>query len=260
MHGAPHGLALAGAAVVAAGQAGFTITLLILFNIIQPTGWTVGLVRIEDVTIGFAVSLAFGVLFWPRGAGALMQGSLAASYARSAEYMAAAVRHLIRGSDGTRARRQARAAADRLDDVFRQLLGELSGDRTRLEGLAVLFAGATRLRLAADSLWTLADGSPGRALYVDSLDAEVRRVRSWYAALGDALDDARTPRPTDDDPDRYMGVLSDARQTGANGTGTSNALALLWATEHLKTLRAPELQLVGPADKLAGGAALRLRI
>ena len=52
----------------AAGQAGFTITLLILFNLIQPTGWSVGLIRLEDVTIGFAVSLVVGALFWPRGA------------------------------------------------------------------------------------------------------------------------------------------------------------------------------------------------
>ena len=36
----------------AAGQAGFTVTLLILFNIISPAGWQVGLVRVEDVAIG----------------------------------------------------------------------------------------------------------------------------------------------------------------------------------------------------------------
>ena len=110
----------------AAGQAGFTITLLILFNLIQPTGWSVDLIRLEDVTIGFAVSLVVGALFWPRGAAALMRRSLATSYARSADYLAAAVQHLIRGSDGSLARRRARAAADRLDDVFRQFLGELS--------------------------------------------------------------------------------------------------------------------------------------
>ena len=55
----------------AVGQAGFTIVLLILFNLIQPTGWTVGLVRVEDVAVGFAVSLAVGFLFWPRGVGDL---------------------------------------------------------------------------------------------------------------------------------------------------------------------------------------------
>ncbi len=41
----------------AAGQAAFTITLLILYNIIAPAGWKVGLIRIEDVAIGCAVSL-----------------------------------------------------------------------------------------------------------------------------------------------------------------------------------------------------------
>ena len=35
----------------AAGQAGFTIVLLVIFNLIQPTGYTVGLVRVEDVAI-----------------------------------------------------------------------------------------------------------------------------------------------------------------------------------------------------------------
>ncbi len=44
----------------AGGQAAFTITVVILFNIIDPAGWRVGLVRIEDVAIGCAVSLIVG--------------------------------------------------------------------------------------------------------------------------------------------------------------------------------------------------------
>src|SRR5204863_243299 len=66
----------------AAGQAGFTVTLFVLFNIIQPVGWRVGLIRIEDVAIGFAISLGVGLLFWPRGAAALLREDLAAAYAR----------------------------------------------------------------------------------------------------------------------------------------------------------------------------------
>ncbi len=49
------------------GQAAFTVTIVVLFNLLAPVGWTVGLLRIEDVAIGCAVSLAVGVLFWPRG-------------------------------------------------------------------------------------------------------------------------------------------------------------------------------------------------
>ena len=60
----------------AAGQAGFTVVVVVLFNIIQPTGWKVGLTRIEDVAIGCAVSLVVGFLFWPRGATAALGRAL----------------------------------------------------------------------------------------------------------------------------------------------------------------------------------------
>ena len=75
-----------------AAQAGFTVTLLILFNILAPTGWQVGLVRIEDVAIGCAVGLLVGLLFWPRGAAAALGTALADAYRDSASYLARAVR------------------------------------------------------------------------------------------------------------------------------------------------------------------------
>ena len=61
----------------AGGQAAFTLTVVILFSILQPTGWRVGLVRIEDVAIGVSVSLVVSVLFWPRGAAAALRQALA---------------------------------------------------------------------------------------------------------------------------------------------------------------------------------------
>ncbi len=54
----------------AAGQAGFTVAVVIIFNILDPVGVEVGLVRVEDVAIGVGVSTVVGLLFWPRGAGA----------------------------------------------------------------------------------------------------------------------------------------------------------------------------------------------
>jgi uncharacterized membrane protein YccC len=140
----------------AAGQAGFTIVLLILFNIIQPTGWTVGLVRVEDVGIGFAISLAVGLLFWPRGVRDLLRKSLSAAYARSADYVASATRSLVaaEGAGWTEhatqpARQIARGAANRLDDAFREYLAESRARQANLEGVATLVAGTTRMRLAA---------------------------------------------------------------------------------------------------------------
>ena len=52
----------------AAGQAAFTVVVVILFNLLDPIGWKVGLLRVEDVAIGCGVSLVVGLpLLAPRG-------------------------------------------------------------------------------------------------------------------------------------------------------------------------------------------------
>ena len=53
----------------AAGQAAFTMLVLIVFNLIHPTGWQVGLTRIEDIAVGGAVGVLVSLLLWPRGSG-----------------------------------------------------------------------------------------------------------------------------------------------------------------------------------------------
>jgi uncharacterized membrane protein YccC len=50
----------------AVGQAAFTVVVVVLFNLLQPVGWKLGLLRVQDVAVGCAVSLVVGVLFWPR--------------------------------------------------------------------------------------------------------------------------------------------------------------------------------------------------
>lgn len=49
-------------------------------GLIAPAGWKIGLVRVEDVAIGCAVSLFVGLLFWPRGARAAMRRAMAQAY------------------------------------------------------------------------------------------------------------------------------------------------------------------------------------
>ncbi len=50
----------------AAGQAAFTIAVIALFNIVEPSGWEIGLVRLENVGLGVSVSAVVALLFWPR--------------------------------------------------------------------------------------------------------------------------------------------------------------------------------------------------
>ena len=136
----------------AAGQAAFTLTLVILFNILQPAGWRVGLVRVEDVAIGCAVSVAVGLLFWPRGAAAALGRALSEAYADSARYLAAAVAFGLACCDnGTPWRpppageaTRAAAASRRLDDAFRSYLAERGAKPVPLAEVTGLLTGRRR--------------------------------------------------------------------------------------------------------------------
>ncbi|WP_069462465.1 FUSC family protein, partial [Actinacidiphila rubida] len=144
----------------AAGQAAFTVTLVILFNIGQSPGWKVGLVRIEDIALGCAVSVVVGVLFWPRGAGAAVGKAMAEAYTDSADYLVGAVEYAVgccsAGPEPAAAPlaegRQAAASARRLDDAFRNYLAERGPKRAPLAEMSTLVTGVVGLRLAADAI------------------------------------------------------------------------------------------------------------
>jgi uncharacterized membrane protein YccC len=229
----------------AAGQAGFTVVLFVLFNLIQPVGWRVGLVRVEDVAIGFAISLGVGLLFWPRGAGALLRKNLAVAYARSAEYVVATARQVIEGraaEDAAAAGRAADAAVHQLDDAFRQYLAERSASTANVEDIAALVGGASRVRRAAQSLTALgrmADGNVRLERCGHNLDRELRALRSWYRALGDALVKGRpVPPPHIRDAEGGGRLLACVREAarGRDKAVVNAALGLLWASQHLDNL------------------------
>jgi uncharacterized membrane protein YccC len=229
----------------AAGQAGFTVVLFVLFNIIQPVGWRVGLVRIEDIAIGFAISLGVGLLFWPRGATALLRENLATSYARNADYVVAAERELVEGADPATtaaAAAAAAAAAHRLDDVYRQSLAERSARPASPASLVSLVAGAARLRLAGRSLSSLAEMSDGDrrlARCGANLDTETHALRNWYVTLGDALThDTTVPPPHARDSEGQRRLVDCVREALASGDKAQMrpALDLIWASQHLDAL------------------------
>jgi uncharacterized membrane protein YccC len=229
----------------AAGQAGFTVVLFVLFNLIQPVGWRVGLVRVEDVAIGFAISLGVGLLFWPRGAGALLRDDLAAAYARGADYVVATARQLIEGGDSeesARAGRAADAALHRLDDAFRQYLAERSATTINVEDVGALVGGASRVRRAAQSLTSLgqmADGKTRLERCGENLDRELHALQSWYVTLGYALVNGRpVPPPHIRDAEgssRLLACVRDAAR-GRDEATVKAALVLLWASQHLDNL------------------------
>jgi uncharacterized membrane protein YccC len=229
----------------AAGQAGFTVVLFVLFNIIQPVGWTVGLVRIEDVAIGFAISLGVGLLFWPRGAATVLRESLASAYGRSADYVVATAGQIIGGggeSGLTGPAAASAAAVHQLDDALRQALAERSAGRMNLESVGALVAGAARVRRTAQSLSALGLMTAGDATLArcgENLDGEIHALRSWYVTLGDSFIHATVvPPPHVRDTEGRRRLLDCVREAVAGGDGTHarSALVLLWTNQHLDNL------------------------
>jgi hypothetical protein len=160
------------------------------------------------------------------------------------------------------ARQTARAAANRVDDAFRDYLAEVSNHRGNLEGMATLVAGTTRVRLAAYSLSTLTPapaGEPRIDECAEALSAEVDLLRSWYVRLADALV-GRTaippPHPRDDDDRQIVLCVRQALAAGDDSV-VGPALSLLWASQHLDNLRQLGANLIQPAAELASESSAR---
>jgi len=195
----------------AAGQAAFTVVVLVLFNIIQPTGWKVGILRIEDVAVGFAISLGVGLVFWPRGAAALLRQNLAAAYSRTSDYVAAMVEQLS-GLDGGanpgRAELAAAAAVHRLDDSFSQYLAERSAQRVDPERVTRMVGGAAKILRAGQSLAALNDLADGPPVLGQSV---LGQPVLGQPVLGQPQNESRNPSQNEEpDPPRTQLPVSPA--------------------------------------------------
>jgi uncharacterized membrane protein YccC len=135
------------------GQAAFTVTIVVLFNLLVPAGWRVGLLRIEDVAIGCAVSLVVGVLFWPRGVASVVGDDLADTFRRGAEYLSQAVDWALSELMLPPAAAVGAANASiRLDDAVRGFLTEQGSKKLSKEDLWTMVNASMRLRLTAHTL------------------------------------------------------------------------------------------------------------
>ena len=247
----------------AAGQAAFTLTVVILFNIIDPEGWRVGLLRIEDVAIGCAVSLVVGVLFWPRGAGAALSRALSDAYVESATYLRSAVTFGMARCDlsvppvappNTQAL-EAAAAGRRLDDAFRSWLAERGAKPLPLAQVTSLVTGVVGIRLAGDAVLALWQADDGQAVgYRESARLELlgkaKDIQDWYNELAHCVltgADLRDPVGADAESDRRLidAVRNDFR--GDDGTATETAVRMIWTADHLDASRRFQARLAEPA-------------
>jgi uncharacterized membrane protein YccC len=255
----------------AAGQAGFTLTLVILYNIIQPVGWRVGLLRVEDIAIGCGVSVLVGLLFWPRGAGVALRRALADAYKASADYLSCAVDYGMLCCDfsangapaaPTEQATQAAAAARRLDDTFRSYMAERSAKPAPLAEVTRLVNGVGGLRLAADAvldLWRREEepGGGERTAARRELLAVSELERDWYEELARRLlEGRRAPEPLPHDAAADGRLFDAVRQdlSGEDGRGSATAVRMIWTGDHLDAVRRLQSVIVSASDPLLSPA------
>jgi uncharacterized membrane protein YccC len=254
----PLAVLLAGIAPAAisftAGQAAFTVTLVVLFNIGHNPDWHIVLLRIQDIALGCAVSVLVALFFWPRGADAAVDRALADAYRDSARYLAGAVEYAVGcctagpapAAPPLQQGREAAASARRLDDAFRSYLAERGSKPLPLANMTTLVTGVVGLRLVADavvSLWR--NPGQGRA-ELERADARleilgsVTRVTDWYRGLAVGLDrDTAIPDPVPLDPAAVARLVESVRQdlSDEQGRATATAVRIIWTGDHIDVAR-----------------------
>ncbi len=236
----------------AAGQAAFTMTILIIFNIVEPDGWKLGVIRVEDVALGCAVSLVLGVLLWPRGATGLLRRSIADGVDAGAAYLEATVTYGLsrcdsdepEATDPQKARDAAQAAARRLDDAFREYLSERGAKSVSLADVSVLIAGVTAIRTTADNihaLWGSArrKGAGDRAAIVGALSQATDSVIQWIHELSHVMmssdSELAEPQNFTVTPGELV-TLVRRELSDAQGNGTTAAFKIVWTDDYLRRL------------------------
>jgi uncharacterized membrane protein YccC len=240
-----------------AGQAAFTVVVVMLFNIIHPAGWRVGLIRVEDVAIGCLVSLVVGLVFWPRGAATALGVALSAAYRSSSHYLSRAIDANLTGRGGAATAEKAAALADfgRLDDAFRQFLAERGAKHVPLAEASSLVTGTVALRLSADAvvdLWHDVDGAKNLANADRAVVASAEQIERWYDSLAESLslDGQLPPDPISGKQigeDRWAAALAADTVPGTEMA----AVRVIWTADHLDAARRQQPKLVEAARMAA---------
>jgi len=226
----------------AIGQAFFTVTISILFNILVPVGWKVGVVRLEDVAIGAGVSAVVGIFFWPRGASRIVADDLADAFHRGGVYLVQATAWALGLRPGwPDAGTGAVVAGSRLDDAMRAFMAEQGSKKVPKDQVWRLVGGTRRLRLTALSLTTTPrpDAPPGPASH--SLVEESVRLAGECDDLA-----GRLSRTSSTVAQELAGLPAPDLPSAEGQDGY-----VLWVQEHLRHVKRDLATMVEPASTIS---------
>jgi uncharacterized membrane protein YccC len=241
------------------GQASFTVAIVLLFDVIEPEGWHTGLVRVEDIAIGAGVSIAVGLLLWPRGARGLLRSVLGAHLRADAEYLDRAVDGMT-GGDVTSAgpcQERASQAARRVADAYDEIMSAPGTVPPGVAQWAAVAGSARQVQAACDLVTALTQ----LGFLIGAFPDAVAAVRHETDALGgalraeaDAVTAGRIAAPAPKEPRAarqrvQVDVLDQWR--GRDDTRVAAAIGVVWAGE---VLHAAELAVRRAGDAISAVA------
>ena len=190
---------LAGSINVVWGQAGFTVLVSVLFNLVEPVGWEIGVIRIQDVALGAAAGVVIGLAAWPRGAAGQLAQSLADAIEACGDLVSATVERRLRPvglEQLSRLRSRARAKTLRADGVLAVFLTE----RPKAEEIALW----EQMSVFVHTRWygaemlarqSVASPPPEAADVVDALVDRVHELHAAHTAVAAAIGRRAPPPP-----------------------------------------------------------------
>ncbi|HEV3095579.1 MAG TPA: FUSC family protein, partial [Candidatus Dormibacteraeota bacterium] len=248
-----------------ASQAAFTINLIVVFNLISPAGWQIGLVRIEDLVVGAGISLVVGLLLWPRGARRELARAVGGYYRALVAYLDIAFDRILAIEPPGRVepvRRSALEARDRAGEAFDSFLNERAGGMLDPQTAGVLLSSGNHALLAGEALEVVssglgyrADGCPDGARAVH---AQVRLLLNGFLQLAAQLRLADANRPRERvSSESLRGAALDCLRRWRNDERVGRgALAVVIAGEWAQNLARMEEDLERPVAIAAQSARL----
>jgi uncharacterized membrane protein YccC len=216
----------------------------VLFNLLVPVGWRVGVVRIEDIGLGCAVSVVIGLVFWPRGVASVVGDDLADAFRSGASYLQQACDWAcgLRSSEPDNSA-AAGTAGLRLDEALRGLLAEQGTKHVHKQDLWRLVGASMRLRLTARAVAELPGDATGLQAARDAIVRRTTKLTTWFHELAEVVSRPHEARnATITAPKFGPAEVVDAASASYYG---------VWLCEHLDHLGEHLPELVSPATKLA---------
>jgi uncharacterized membrane protein YccC len=191
---------LAGSINLVWGQAGFTVLVSVLFNLVEPIGWEIGIIRIQDVALGAAAGVVLGLAAWPRGATGQLAQSLADAIRASGNLVAATVERRLRPVSPerlSRLRARARATTLRAEGVLTVFLteGPKNLDEVAMWQQMAVFVHTRWYGAEMLARQPAAPPPPEATHLVDALLERVRELAAAHTAAADAIARRAPPPP-----------------------------------------------------------------